>query len=156
MGPSYVGAALNSQQPFSEAMKQTFSLPPVTLLTSGTYGLLRFWLPRSGLPSTYWVHISGITCCVIPSRYYTSLLFYLMVIFGLLVFYLFGRSVSFSVIQFSIYSVLRIRSTVPARSRSGITGPLPCIFILTLSVTRLGDFSPIGRIFITFGDHFFV
>ena len=37
--------------------------------------------------------------------------------FGPLVFYLFGPSVKNSVRRFSIYSVLRIRSTVPARSK---------------------------------------
>ena len=35
--------------------------------------------------------------------------------FGPSVFYLFGPSVKNSVLWFSIYSVLRIRSTVPAR-----------------------------------------
>ena len=48
-----------------------------------------------------------ITHRLIPSRYYTSLLFSLMVKFG--------PSIINSGIQFSIYSVLRIRSNVPAR-----------------------------------------
>ena len=36
--------------------------------------------------------------------------------FGPSVFYLFGPSVKNSVLRFSIYSVLRIRSTVPAQT----------------------------------------
>ena len=48
---------------------------------------------------------------VIPSRYYTSLLFGLMVKFGPSVFYLFGPSIINLVLQFYIYSVLRIWST---------------------------------------------
>ena len=74
--------------------------------------------------STYLIyyvpHISNvlsfcITCLVIPSRYYTSLIFGLMGKFGCLFFYLFGPSVINSVIQFSIYLVLWIQSNVPAR-----------------------------------------
>ena len=37
--------------------------------------------------------------------------------FGPSVFYLFGPLVKNSVLRFSIYSVLRIRSTVPARTK---------------------------------------
>ena len=54
--------------------------------------------------------ISYITCFVILNRYYTSLLFGLIVIFSILVFYLFGCSVINLVIWYSIYSVLWIRS----------------------------------------------
>ena len=63
----------------------------------------------------YRVHISYISCDIL-SRYYIGSLFGLVVKFGPLVFYLFGPSVKNLVIQFSIYSVLRIWSTVPARS----------------------------------------
>ena len=62
------------------------------------------------------VENSCIIHCVIPSRYYTSLLFGLMVINGLLVFYLFRCPVINWVIWFSIYSVLQIWSNDPARS----------------------------------------
>ena len=53
-------------------------------------------------------------CHVIPSRYYTSLLFGTMAIFGLIVFYLFCCWVINLVIWFSIYSVLQIWSNGPA------------------------------------------
>ena len=46
--------------------------------------------------------------------YYSNLLFCLMIIFGLLVFYVFGCLVINLVVWFSIYSVLRIRSNGPA------------------------------------------
>ena len=49
----------------------------------------------------------------IRSRYYTSYLLGLMVIFGRSVFYLFGRSVSFSAVQFYIFLVVQIRPYGP-------------------------------------------
>ena len=49
---------------------------------------------------------------ILSGKYYT-LLFGLMVKFGLLVFYLFGLSVNFSAFQFSIYSALWIHPNVP-------------------------------------------
>ena len=73
--------------------------------------------------STYLIyyvpHISNvlsfcITCLVIPSRYYTSLIFGLMVKFGCLFFFIRSFGHKF-VIQFSIYLVLWIQSNVPAR-----------------------------------------
>ena len=54
--------------------------------------------------SMLWSYLVG-SCSnwlLIPNRYNTSLLFDLMVIFGSSLFYLFGPSVSFSVIQFFI------------------------------------------------------
>ena len=76
--------------------------------------------------STYLIyyvpHISNvlsfcITCLVIPSRYYTSLIFGLMVKFGCLFFFIRSFGHKF-VIQFSIYLVLWIQSNVPARIQS--------------------------------------
>ena len=48
------------------------------------------------------------------------LLFSLMVIFGLLVFYLFGRSVTNSVVWFSTYFVLWIWSNGPAQYKPSV------------------------------------
>ena len=61
----------------------------------------------------YQVHISNISCDI-SSRYYIGSFFGLVVKFSHSVFYLFGPSVKNLVLWFSIYSVLRIWSTVQA------------------------------------------
>ena len=70
--------------------------------------LLIEWSCHSNTRHSWLVHISCITRCVIPSKYYTCLFF------CPLVFYLFSPSVKNLVLWFSIYSVLRIRFNGPA------------------------------------------
>ena len=59
---------------------------------------------------------------MLPTQYYTSSLFGLIVKFGLSVFYFFGRSVKNLVLQFSISSVPWIWSTGPAGSKTYLWG----------------------------------
>ena len=70
---------------------------------------------------TYHIQTESAIYAIVP-WFVTGMTGYILVIFdirlygffGLLVFYLFGRSVSFSLIQFSIYWILRIRFNGPA------------------------------------------
>ena len=64
-------------------------------------------------------NVTSFSSTSIYYSYYTSYLFGHMVIFGPLVFYLFGPSVIISVIQFSIYLVLRIWPYGPDRPAFG-------------------------------------